>query len=78
MEYSLVFMTAEGEAMVLLSSAISPQLFPALALKVAALQEYIPNLRLVTMNHEVTTLVFEHRNVRLQGEPVRFFQGIDS
>ena len=76
MEYSLCFQLADGDLLVLLTSKIHPQLFPALALKVADLQQFIPNLRLVTMNHELTTLVFERGNVRLQGEPATWFTGI--
>ncbi len=76
MQWSLCFQTAEGDMVVMLTSSTHPQLFPLLALKVSALQQFIPNLRLVTADHELTEMVFERGNCRLRGEKAHFFTGI--
>ena len=77
MEYELVYMTPTGDAMVLLRATVHPMLFPFMALKVGELSRFIPGLSLITLGHQVTELVFEHRNCRLRGEPARYFTGIE-
>lgn len=74
MQYSLVFETAIGESLLLISGTIHPQRLPMMALRVAELNEFIPGLRVVTLNHSMTQLTFERGNCRLQGEQVFWHQ----
>ena len=77
MQFQLCFQTPTGDTIVLLVADIAPRHFPALALRVADLAAYIPGLCLVTNGHELTSLVISRHGCLLQGEPVRYYAGID-
>ncbi len=77
MPYQLVFLTPTGDAIVLLSATITPQLLPLMSMRVAELEHYIPGLRVVTLDHELTTLTFTRGDCALRGERIRWFTGIE-
>lgn len=74
MQFQLVFETAVGDSLLLLSGTISPQLLPMMAMRVAELSEFIPGLKVVALDHTITMLTFSQGHCRLHGEKIHWHE----
>ncbi len=74
MQFQLVFETAVGDSLLLLSGTISPQLLPLMSMRVADLSEFIPGLKVVALDHTITMLTFSRGHCRLHGEKIHWHE----